>query len=86
MSIGRALWIARAAHAGTVVLLVILAPLADLGGLYLAGVVSVALLLLIENALVSAADLSRVNLAFFTINGIVSLLLGGLTIADCLLG
>ncbi len=82
---GAALWIARAAHAGVVVLLVLLGWLAGLGWLYLAGVAATALLLIIENALVHPGDYSRVNLAFFTINGIVSVLLGGLAIADVLL-
>ena len=82
---GPALWIARAAHAATVVLLVALMPTAGLSWLYGIGAAAVALLLLIENAMVRANDLSRVNLAFFTVNGIVSLLLGALGIADCLL-
>ena len=81
---GRALWIARAAHAGTVLLLLGLMPVADLGGLYLAGVVVVAVLLVVENALVRADDFSRVNVAFFTVNGVISLLLAVLTIADVL--
>ncbi|MBN1514563.1 MAG: UbiA family prenyltransferase [Phycisphaerae bacterium] len=82
---GPALWIARTAHAGVVVLLVLLGWLAGLGWLYLAGVGAAALLLVIENALVHPGDYARVNLAFFTINGIVSVLLGGLAIADILL-
>lgn len=80
-----ALWIARSAHVLTVLLLAALMPAAGLGGLYAAGVVIVALLLAIENALVHPDDFSRVNLAFFTVNGIISILLGLLTIADCLL-
>lgn len=80
-----ALWIARSAHAVTVVLLVALAPVAGLSWLYGIGVAAVAWLLLIENAMVHPRDLSRVDTAFFTVNGIVSLLLGTLGIADCLL-
>ena len=82
----RALWLARGCHAGTVVLLVVLAHAAGLGWLYLAGVAAVALLLLVENSLVRAGDYSKVNLAFFTINGIVSVLMGVLAVADILLG
>jgi len=81
-----ALWVARAAHAATVGLLAGLAPLAGLGWLYLAGVAAVAVLLTIENLLVRADDLSRVNLAFFTINGLVSVGLGAMAILDVLLG
>jgi 4-hydroxybenzoate polyprenyltransferase len=82
---GSALWIARAAHAGTVILLAALIPLAGMGWLYDCGVVIVGLLLVIENRMVRADDLSKVNVAFFTINGLISLMLGGLTIADVLL-
>jgi 4-hydroxybenzoate polyprenyltransferase len=85
LGVGPALWIARLAHAGTVALLIALAPTAGLSWLYGIGVAAVALLLLIENALVRPGDLSRVNVAFFTVNGLVSLLMGALGIADCLL-
>lgn len=83
---GGALWIARVCHILTVVLLAALAVVAGMGWLYLAGVIIVAVLLAVENSLVKPNDLSRVNLAFFTINGVVSLVLGGLAIADLLLG
>ncbi len=49
------------------------------------GVACVASLLAVEDALVSPSDLSRVNLAFFTINGAVGLLLGLLGLLDILL-
>jgi len=83
--IGPALWVTRAAHAGTVVLLVVLAPLGQLGWVYLSGVVVVAVLLVVENMLVSPNDLSRVKMAFFTVNGVVSVLLGAATVGDVLL-
>ncbi len=86
LGIAGALWIARAAHAMTVLLLASLIPLAGLGCLYAVGVAAVAVLLLVENLLVHPDDLSRVNLAFFTINGIVSLLLAACTIGDIVLG
>lgn len=82
MGPGRALRLARAAHAATVVLLAVLAPLLGLGGWYLLGVALVGVLLLYENLLVRADDFSRVNLAFFTVNGVISLILAALTIAD----
>lgn len=85
LGIRPALWIARLAHAGTVVLLIALAPAADLSWLYGIGAAGVALLLLIENAMVHPDDLSRVNVAFFNVNGIVSLVMGALGVADCLL-
>ncbi|MBN1343079.1 MAG: UbiA family prenyltransferase [Phycisphaerae bacterium] len=80
-----ALWIARGAHAAAVALLTWLAWLAGLGAVYLAGVAGVALLLLFENLLVRADDFSRVNLAFFTVNGVVSVGLGLMAVVDILL-
>jgi 4-hydroxybenzoate polyprenyltransferase len=85
LGIGPALWVARGCHAITILGLVGLAPLANLGMLYAIGVALVAVLLVVENVLVRASDLSRVNLAFFTINGVVSLLMGILGIADIIL-
>jgi 4-hydroxybenzoate polyprenyltransferase len=45
----------------------------ELGAIYLAGVVAVALLLAYEHWLVRPDDLSRVNQAFFQVNGIISI-------------
>jgi len=45
-----------------------------LGALALAGVAAIVALLLYEHSLVKANDLSRVNAAFFTMNGYVSVL------------
>lgn len=70
---------------GTVVLLLLLMKLCGLGAVYLAGVIVIALLLLYENWLVRADDYSRVNLAFFTLNGVISVVLALLTILDLLL-
>jgi 4-hydroxybenzoate polyprenyltransferase len=83
---GPALWITRACHAGTVVLLLWLGHLAGLGWVYVTGVAAVALLLVIENSLVHPGDYTRVNLAFFTVNGVVSIGLGTLAVIDVLLG
>ncbi len=86
LGIAPALWIARGCHVLTVVLLGVLGVLAGLGWVYLMGVAIVAVLLTVENSLVKPHDLSRVNLAFFTVNGLVSLVLGALAITDILLG
>lgn len=80
--VGPALWVTRGAHALTVILLLALAPVAGLGWLYIGGVVVVAALLLVENLLVGPNDLSRVNVAFFTVNGLVSVLLGLVAVGD----
>jgi 4-hydroxybenzoate polyprenyltransferase len=62
--VARSLMISRAMHVVTVVCLAALAWVADLGPLYLAGVVAVALLLAYEQSLVSEDDLSQVKRAF----------------------
>jgi len=80
--IARALWIARAFHAATAAALLGAGRSAGLGALYFVGVGCVAALLVIENALVRPSDLRRVNLAFFTVNGVVGLVLGGLGVLD----
>src|SRR5262249_60236793 len=45
----------------------------DLGGIYLAGVAAVAVLLAYQHWLVRPDDLSRVNRAFFQVNAVISL-------------
>ncbi len=77
-----ALWLARAFHAVTVTTLVAVGMAAGLHTPYFVGVGCVAALLIVENALVRPDDLSRVNLAFFTVNGIVGIVLGGLGVLD----
>ncbi len=69
-----ALWISALLHVGTLTLLVAVARMENLGWISLVGLVVVAVLLVHEHALVKPSDLSRVNAAFFTINGFVSIL------------
>jgi 4-hydroxybenzoate polyprenyltransferase len=63
----------RIAHALTVVLLAAGGWLAGAGWPWFAGVGIAAVLLAYENAIVKANDLSRVNAAFFTVNGIIAM-------------
>jgi 4-hydroxybenzoate polyprenyltransferase len=72
--IARSLWIARGFHLAMLVLLVSLIVVFGLGKLAIAGVVTVALLLLYEHSLVSSDDLSKLNAAFFTMNGVISVM------------
>jgi 4-hydroxybenzoate polyprenyltransferase len=58
-----------------VTLLILFGIASHLGYLYFIGVAIVAALLIYEHILVSPRDLSRVNEAFFTINGAVGVLL-----------
>ncbi len=69
----RALRLSRLLHVVTVAGLAALAWMVPLGPVYLAGVGGVALLLVYEQSLVSAADLSRVKQAF-DLNGYVGIL------------
>ena len=71
--IRNALWISRAFHVVTILLLVWMAVAFGLGKIAMVGVAFVALLLLYEHSLVKHDDLSRVNAAFFTMNGLVSM-------------
>jgi len=70
--IDRALWIARGFHLIMLGLLIGLLISFHLGKLALCGVIAVFLLLLYEHSLVRHDDLSRLNAAFFTMNGVIS--------------
>lgn len=72
LGVGRALQVARGLHVLALLLLASLYLLTSLHALYLAGVAGVGALLVYEHSLVRADDLSRVDAAFFTINGWVS--------------
>jgi 4-hydroxybenzoate polyprenyltransferase len=63
---------ARLLHAATVVLLAAVGLGLDLGGWYWAGVLAVAGLLWYEHSLVRPGDLRRLDAAFFTMNGVIS--------------
>ena len=72
--IASALWIARVMHVGVVVLLSWLAASFGLPWPAWAGIAVVAALLGYEHSLVKANDLSKLNAAFFTVNGYISIL------------
>jgi len=72
--IAGALWAARGAHAAMVALLIWLAWSFQLAWPAWAGIAVVAALLGYEHSLVKADDLSKINAAFFTVNGYISLL------------
>jgi 4-hydroxybenzoate polyprenyltransferase len=72
--IAGALLIARAMHVGVVILLAWLAASFGLPWPAWAGIVVVAALLGYEHSLVKANDLSKLNAAFFTVNGYISML------------
>ena len=80
-----ALWVSSALHVVAVLLLFGIPLLTELGLFYYIGVGIVILIFIYEHAIVKPNDLSRVNLAFFTLNGMISLVLMALSIADILL-
>jgi 4-hydroxybenzoate polyprenyltransferase len=79
---GPALRLSGVLHAATVLLLLALWWRADLAWIYLASIVLAAALLIWEHSLVSPRDLSRVDMAFFTLNGWVGVGLFAGLVAD----
>jgi 4-hydroxybenzoate polyprenyltransferase len=85
LGVRRALILSRWLHALAVLLLLSVGYLGGLGWVYLMGVLCVLLLLVYEHSLVKPDDLSRVNLAFFTLNGLVSLAFMGAVVLQTVL-
>jgi 4-hydroxybenzoate polyprenyltransferase len=84
LGIGRSLLLARLFHAAMILLLVALVLSFHLAALGLLGVAVVGLLLAYEHSLVSRHDLSRLNAAFFTMNGVISVVFFLFVAADLL--
>jgi 4-hydroxybenzoate polyprenyltransferase len=80
--VARALQVSRALHALSVVALAGVGWSLGLGPVYTVGVVAVALLLAYEQRLVSPNDLSRVDMAFLSVNGVIALLYFGTVSLD----
>jgi 4-hydroxybenzoate polyprenyltransferase len=80
-----AFWIARAMHIGMLLMLCWLIVLFGLGKVAVFGVALVALLLLYEHMIISPKDMRRMNAAFFTLNGVISVVFFGFVAADVLL-
>lgn len=81
----KALRIARASHGLVAIGLFVLGRIAELGWVYYLGATIAVGLLIMQNLLVRPHDYRRVNVAFFTLNGIVSVVLAVTAIADVLL-
>jgi 4-hydroxybenzoate polyprenyltransferase len=75
-------WGARLLHALTVALIVAVGLGLKLGWLYWLGVAAVAVLLAYEHALVRPGDLRRLNAAFFTVNGLISVVFFAFVLAE----
>ncbi len=85
LGISAALWIARFFHLVMLGLLVALVAVFGLGKLAVVGVLAVAALLAYEHSLVRHDDLSRLNAAFFTMNGVIAVVFFLFVAADTLL-
>ena len=92
LGVANALRLAAASHACMLLVLLILpwsdslgGPALDLGWIYFTGLVAVGILLAYEHAVVRPDDLSRVNLAFFRVNAVVSIGLFLIVTLDLLL-
>src|SRR6266404_2604328 len=85
LGIHTALWIARLFHLVMLGLLVALVIVFGLGKLAIVGVIAVAALLAYEHSLVRHDDLSKLNAAFFTMNGVISVVFFVFIGADLLL-
>ncbi len=85
LGIAKSLYASVGLHAVMLVLLVAVLRMERLGWVALAGLVLVAVLLAYEHALVTPSDISRVNAAFFTVNGYISVLFFVTWAADLLI-
>lgn len=83
--IGNALWIARGFHLAMLGFLAALVRAFGLGTFAVVGVVAVFVLLGYEHSLVSENDLSKLNAAFFTMNGVIAVMFFIFIAADLLL-
>ncbi len=84
LGINKSLWIARLFHMITIIMLFSLVPIFNLKGLYLTGVFIAMAILLYEHSLVKASDLSKIDIAFFNMNGYMSITVFLFTLFDYL--
>ena len=79
-----ALSVSAILHAGMLALLVVAWRLCGGGGIFAAGILATAAALAYQHAIVKPNDVSRIDAAFFTANGFVSVALSAFGIADVL--
>jgi len=83
LGVGRALMVARLTHAVAGMALIALGfSSPDFGWIYFSGALLAITLLITEHAIVSEKNLSRIGVAFFTLNGVLSLTVSALGILD----
>lgn len=84
--LSRALKMSRWFHVGTVLGLLLLWLLTPLSGWFFVGVLAATVILIYEHRIVSPDDLSRLNTAFFTMNGIMSVVVFLFAMVDVIWG
>jgi len=85
IGIRNSLILSKTLHILFILILLSLTFFSFLGKIYIAGILISSLFLIYEHILIKENDLSKINKAFFNMNGIVSLILMIFTIGDCLL-
>lgn len=86
LGVRKSLLLARIFHGLMLLLLTLFVAAFSLGPIGMAGLGVVAVLILYEHSLVRADDLSRLNAAFFTMNGVISVLFFCFVAAGVLMG
>jgi len=81
-----AIFLAKVLHGITIPALALFGWGAGFGAWYFGGLVAAAAILFYEHQLVKPGDLSRLDAAFFTMNGVMSLTVFAFALADRLLG
>ena len=84
--VGPALVVSRVWHALSVAFLIAFGIAAGLGVIYYLGVAVVAWLLFYEQSLVKKGDLSKLDMAFFTMNGVISIIFFAFVLLDQVIG
>ena len=82
LGVGRSLWVARGFHFVMAALLLVGYHVFRMGGWFLAGWGLCAAVLVYEHSILRENDLSRLNVAFFNLNGIISIALCVFTYLD----
>lgn len=80
--ISKSIWIARLFHIITIIMLLSLIPIHNLNGFYIIGVITATAILIYEHSIVKPSDLRRLNIAFFNMNGYLSITVFLFTLLD----
>ena len=86
LGVNGSLWTARLFSLVMVALLAVLCSLLPVGGFFLAGIVAATMLLCYEHWLLRNGNLARLDMAFFTMNGYISIIIFVATLVDVLAG